>query len=85
MKYGEQNDIDEIEINQTVYKCRTIGGGGPDNTITYYQYKENYPKNMYPNEDMILAEFRYSFNTKNKKLSLTDKRTGNIYHLDKKE
>lgn len=83
--YGKPELIDEIEIDRTVYKCRKIGGGRSNPYITYYKYQSDFPIERFPTDDMILAKFEFDFDTKTKQLTLFDRESRNVYHLDKIE
>lgn len=72
----------QIEIDRVVYDAFALTGY--DSIITYIEYQqEDAVGGRYADDNETYAEFQYKFDFKKKQLILTDKETGNVYHLDK--
>lgn len=75
----------EIEIDRKEYKAITETGHGK---ILFYEYQEDDIRpsdGLRTDDNELYATFDYKFDSKNKQLILTDRETGNVYHLDKVE
>ncbi len=77
---------DQIEIDQQVYDAFTLTGYDGKITFIEYQPEEVNPTDgWYTEDNEEYAEFDYKFDKKKKQLILTDRESGNVYHLDKLE
>ncbi len=75
----------EIEIDRKEYTAIADIGRGKA-TLYEYQEEDIRPSDgLYLDDNEIYANFNYKFDSNKKQLILTDKETGNVYHLDKVE
>ncbi len=75
----------EIEIDMKEYLAIAEIGRG---NATLYEYQEEDIKpsdGLNLDDNKIYANFNYKFDSNKEQLILTDKETGNVYHLDKVE
>lgn len=73
-----------IEIDRNIYKAFTLLEFG--DIITFIEFQEedlDISDGWNESDNKVYAQFHYKFDSQNKQLILTDKETGNVYHLDK--